>query len=238
MCIICAVSNKQIYIITHTLLSQGFIFNPSAGFNRKEFEALNYSFHQSYNNNKNSMNLNKIRQILSNDRIMFTTEIISVITDRLEVGASCSTHSSPPEGVCIGAKIWVDVFLSQVDKERGKDEDEETYVPGCDQLLRDRERFSIPPFSSSIFNVVNPAVVITQLSSLLPQHNHICLHFDSAALFWLDSWCINSSSSSHLTTWVLPLTVGCQACNSAQITQQFATNEQLKVHLMFQSSEH
>lgn len=54
--------------------------------------------------------------------------------------AICSTHSPPPEGVCIGVEVCVAVFLCQVDKEGGKDQDQETYVPGCNQLLRERQR--------------------------------------------------------------------------------------------------
>lgn len=48
---------------------------------------------------------------------------------------SASTHSPPPEGVCIGVEVCVDVFLCEVDQEGGKDQDQETYIPSCNQLL-------------------------------------------------------------------------------------------------------
>lgn len=52
----------------------------------------------------------------------------------------CSTHSPPPEGVRIGVEVCVDIFLCKVDQEGGKDQDQETDVPGCDQLLREGPR--------------------------------------------------------------------------------------------------
>lgn len=55
------------------------------------------------------------------------------------MGTVSNTHNPPPEGVCISVEVWVDVFLCQVDEEGGKDQDQETYVPGCDQLLWDRQ---------------------------------------------------------------------------------------------------
>lgn len=51
-----------------------------------------------------------------------------------------STHSPPPEGVSIGVEVCVDIFLCKVDQEGGKDQDQETDVPGCNQLLRERQR--------------------------------------------------------------------------------------------------
>lgn len=47
------------------------------------------------------------------------------------------THCPPPEGICIGVEVWVDVFLCQVHEEGGKDQDQETYVPSGNQLLRE-----------------------------------------------------------------------------------------------------
>ncbi len=63
--------------------------------------------------------------------------------DLVHLCALCSTHSPPPEGVCIGVEVYIDVFLCQVDEEGGKDQDQETYVPGCNQHLRGRQRRGI-----------------------------------------------------------------------------------------------
>lgn len=51
-----------------------------------------------------------------------------------------STHCSPPEGVSISGKLLVIFLLSQIDQEGGKDQYQEANVPGCDQLLKHRER--------------------------------------------------------------------------------------------------
>lgn len=51
-----------------------------------------------------------------------------------------STYCSPPEGVSISGKLLVIFLLSQIDQEGGKDQYQEPNVPGCDQLLKHRER--------------------------------------------------------------------------------------------------
>lgn len=90
--------------------------------------------------------------------------------------ALCSTHSPPPEGVCIGAEVCVDVFLCQVDKEGGKDQDQETYVPGCNQLLRERRRGRYQSHLSATATASLLAVINVSLSSLLakfPSSSHL-----------------------------------------------------------------
>lgn len=62
---------------------------------------------------------------------------LSIFTRMIQVKqALCSTHGSPPEGVCIGVKVCVAVLLCQVDKEGGKDQDQKADVPSSNQLLR------------------------------------------------------------------------------------------------------
>lgn len=71
--------------------------------------------------------------------IMYECVCICFISSTDTSCASCSTHSPPPERVCIGVKICVDVLLCQVDKEGGKDQDQKAYVPSSNQLLRDTQ---------------------------------------------------------------------------------------------------
>lgn len=73
----------------------------------------------------------------------------------------CSTHSPPPEGVCIGVEVCVAVLLCQVDKEGGEDQHQKADVPSSNQLLRgththkDRyqSRLSVAAAPSSLANM-------------------------------------------------------------------------------------
>lgn len=53
-----------------------------------------------------------------------------------QVGFLGHTHRAPPQRVCVGGKLLVELVLHQVDEERGEDEDQEADVPGRHQLLR------------------------------------------------------------------------------------------------------
>lgn len=46
------------------------------------------------------------------------------------------THRAPPQSVRVGGELCVQLFLHQVDQERGEDEHQEPDVPCGDQLLR------------------------------------------------------------------------------------------------------
>lgn len=94
--------------------------------------------------------------------------------------ALCSTHSPPPEGVCIGVEVCVDVFLCQVDQEGGKDQDQETYIPSCNQLLGERQRGRYQSHLSAAATASSLAVVIVSLSSLSAIIITFGFYFDSA----------------------------------------------------------
>lgn len=113
--------------------------------------------------------------------------------------ALCSTHSPPPEGVCIGVKVSVAVLLCQVDKEGGKDQDQKAYVPSSNQLLRGthtHKETSLTPVSGSgsIFTghhlLIIPIITFSSCfdsagSFLLTPTADAPLHHHHHSLIWL-----------------------------------------------------
>lgn len=151
----------------HVLITRAHLLSPDAGFIVKQTilkPLMAFYACPTVILNKNQLST---KQTLSTDTTM--VKIRDHFSKESESWCFCSTYCSPPEGICIGAKICVGVFLSQVDKKRGEDEDQKTDVPGCNQLLRDKEKalFITSVNSSSIFAVINSGFITTSLSSPL-----------------------------------------------------------------------
>lgn len=85
-------------------------------------------------------------------RVSYTA--VSALSDILMNKYSHITYRAPPQSIRIGGKLLVELVLHKVDEERREDENQETDVPRCDQLLKTEVEGSGPCYMLTLqFNI-------------------------------------------------------------------------------------